>query len=339
MNTIHSVTSATSGTSPVQQPSSPDVQNGAFAQTLDGAMLLSAASGHAQAAAQLAGNPMDSLAAAQLASSSALINAANGGSLQSALLMLCMMLQSGAADTALPMLMMLTGMVDKMDDSGKEALRRSLMDSGYAHEILDTVNHQVFHQTGSEAFPYEYWKPTNPPLTNHASQRSAQQYGAVIDQFDVTRNSRYAPYRNGSDTYCNIFVWDVTRAMNAEIPHYIDAQTGDIAGYPPPKGALETTANRLYDWLENHGRRYGWVEVDEAAAQQAANNGHPAITVRKNPSGHGHVQMVRPSLDGGYDAQKGAAVAQAGSRLVEYGHNGTLFSAASRSQMRYYIHS
>lgn len=340
MNTINALPSpAASGVSATSQ-AAPTAQQGAdFAQTLDSAMLLSQASASAQAAAALAGNPMDSLAAAQYSSTNAMMGAAANGNLQSALLMLCMMMQSGGGSAMLPMLMMLSGMVDKMGDDEKEALRKSLMDSGYTHEVLDDVNTQVFHKTDGEAFPYEYWKPTNPPLTNQAGNRSAQSYNAVIDQFNVSQNGRYAPYRNGSDTYCNIYVWDVTRAMGAEIPHYIDAQTGDIAGYPPPKGALETTANRLYDWLDKHGSRYGWVEVDEAAAQRAANAGQPAVTVRKNPSGSGHVQMVRPSADGTFDAQKGAVVAQAGSRLVNYAHNGDLFSASTRSQLRYYIHS
>lgn len=315
-----------------------DAPNQAFADTLGAALSAGMPSGSAQAIAQTATHPMDSLAAAQFSMSQGIMGAANSGSLQSALLMLCMMLQSGGAGAAMPMLVMLAGMVEQMDQPEREALRRSLLDSGYAHDVLDTVNQQVFHQTGSQAYPYEYWKPANPPLTNDAGNRSAQQYDAVIDQFDVTRNSRYAPYRNGSDTYCNIYVWDVTRAMGAEIPHYIHPQTGDMLGYPPPKGALETTANRLYDWLQNHGERYGWIQVDEATAQLAANAGQPAVTVLKNPTGHGHVQMIRPSDNNDFDPQKGVAVAQAGSRLVDYAHNATLFNTDKRSQMRYYIH-
>ena len=66
--------------------------------------------------------------------------------------------------------------------------------------------------------------PTTPPVQSDASNRSVAIYNNVINQFAVGVNPRYQPSTNA--TYCNIFAWDVTRAMNAEIPHWYDTTTG-----------------------------------------------------------------------------------------------------------------
>ena len=65
-----------------------------------------------------------------------------------------------------------------------------------------------------------------------SGNRSAANYNAVLDQFSVGNNPRYA--RRNGNTYCNIFVWDATRAMGAEIPHWVDQQ-----GRPAEVGARE----------------------------------------------------------------------------------------------------
>src|SRR5438067_1564270 len=68
------------------------------------------------------------------------------------------------------------------------------------------------------------WKPTSPPLTNGSDNRSAANYAAVVKQFDVANNGRYTPNQQGKgETYCNIFLWDVTRALACEVPHWVDA--------------------------------------------------------------------------------------------------------------------
>ena len=190
-----------------------------------------------------------------------------------------------------------------------------------------------------EGIPYDSWKPVNPPVTNSQSARSASNYRAVIDQFGVETNGRYKVNKQGdNDTYCNIFAWDVTRAMGAEIPHYVDAKTQEPRAYPDTAGAYCMTANAMADWLNDTGREYGWKRVTAEEAQHYANQGCPAVTVWKNPGGHGHVQVVCPSQDGTYDAQKGVTIAQAGRHLYNYTNISQVYSKNTLDDIAYYVH-
>jgi hypothetical protein len=187
--------------------------------------------------------------------------------------------------------------------------------------------------------PEMAWIPTSPAVTGDSSCRSPELLERIIGQFGVESSARYTPYKNGSDTYCNIFVWDVTSALGAEIPHYVDAQTGQPRRYPDTAGARELDANGTYRWLSVHGSRYGWTEVSAETAQEYANRGYPAVTAWYNPAGAGHVQVVRPSKDGAYDAGRGVAVAQAGRTNREYMYTSSMYGRSSLSQVRYFIHA
>jgi len=144
--------------------------------------------------------------------------------------------------------------------------------------------------------------------------------------------------KNGNDdTYCNIFLWDVTRAMGAEIPHYVDPATKAPRAYPDVKGAKEMTANDIYDWLHSVGEQYGWYKVTAEEAQALANQGKPVVTAMKNDSGHGHVQVVCPSQDGSYNPQKGVTIAQAGRNLYDYAYVTQVYNA-SLSKLTYFAH-
>lgn len=150
---------------------------------------------------------------------------------------------------------------------------------------------------------------TSPPITSDRSNRSATRYANVINQFAVGVNSRYKvrtdPQTHAVSTYCNIFCWDVTRAMGVEVPHWVNAK-GDPTS---PGVGNELNANSVYDWLHHHGSRYGWRQIaTQEEAQQLANAGHPVIVAMKKPGGIGHVAVIRP---GELNAQ-GAAMAQAG---------------------------
>lgn len=192
--------------------------------------------------------------------------------------------------------------------------------------------------TGTDGIPAAAGRAVNPPLTNGEGQRSAAAYRAVIDQFDVENNPRYAVNKKGrGDTYCNIFVWDVTRAMGAEIPHYVDPDTLEPRYYPDIRGARELSANGVADWLERVGARYGWRRVSAEEAQALANRGHPVVTAHHNPGGSGHVQVVCPSADGRYDPSRGVTVAQAGRRLMNYGYITQIFGRGL-SEVVYYAH-
>jgi hypothetical protein len=160
----------------------------------------------------------------------------------------------------------------------------------------------------------------------------------VIDQFQVETNPRYAVNKKGhGDTYCNIFMWDVTSAMGAEIPHYVDAKTGAPRTYPDTKGASEMSANSIYNWLHEHGSNYGWFEVTPEQAQTLANQGRPVVTAFKK-TGHGHVQVVCPSKDGQYNAERGVTIAQAGRHLSSYKPITSVYNA-SLPKVKYFAHA
>jgi hypothetical protein len=97
---------------------------------------------------------------------------------------------------------------------------------------------------------------------NDPPNRSPENYNAVLDYFNVgnslgrkvedhkrLENDRYR--RIDLSTWCNIYVHDVTRAMWANIPHWV--------------GRSELNANRTVRWLDSKkGRENGWIKIDEA---------------------------------------------------------------------------
>jgi peptidoglycan hydrolase-like protein with peptidoglycan-binding domain len=170
--------------------------------------------------------------------------------------------------------------------------------------------------------------PVDAPIQGDPKQRNAATYDAVIDQFAVGVNPRYTP--KPKTTYCNIFLWDVTRAMGSEIPHWVDGQ-----GNPskPSTKNKELTANATFEWLRKHGGRFGWRCLGSASkpeasapaskwpalwqeAQNLANRGFPVIGIWSNPGGIGHVGVVRP----GQASANGPALAQAGAKNFNHGH-------------------
>ncbi|MDE0882776.1 MAG: peptidoglycan-binding protein [Myxococcota bacterium] len=148
------------------------------------------------------------------------------------------------------------------------------------------------------------WIPVDAPVQSEVGSRSASRYDQVLNQFAVGSNPRYSP--RGGNTYCNIFAWDVTRAMGAEIPHWVDQQGNQTRQGSP--GAWEMNANATNRWLHNQGAAKGWRQVTGREAQSHANSGAPAVVSWKNPSGIGHIGMIRP----GEFTARGAALAQAG---------------------------
>ena len=96
---------------------------------------------------------------------------------------------------------------------------------------------------------------------NVPTHRSRENYNAVLDYFNVgnslgdkvkdhkrLENDRYR--RIDPRTWCNIYVHDVTRAMWANIPHWV--------------GKSELSANRTVRWLDSdQGRKNGWIKIDE----------------------------------------------------------------------------
>lgn len=189
---------------------------------------------------------------------------------------------------------------------------------------------------GTGSYPSSMGNPCSPSIVNNVGNRSAAAYNKVIEQFDVENSARYTPYKNGS-TYCNIYVWDVTSAMGAQIPHRVDSN-GDIAT-SSTKNVKYMTANAMYNWLGEKGKEYGWKEVSAEEAQKYANLGCPAVAAWKNPKGHGHIQMVVPSKDGQYNEDKGVAISQAGSKVIEYGYITDVYSSSKLDDIKYFVHA
>lgn len=173
------------------------------------------------------------------------------------------------------------------------------------------------------------WNPVNPPLTGGPDNRDGRLYEEVIDQFAVGNNPRYHQGQQGKgETYCNIFVWDVTKAMGAEIPHWVDGN-----GNPVPVGkGKELDANGVVRWLQNHGQNNGWRAVSAEEAQGMANSGKPVVASWLNPKGIGHVGMIRP---GDYDPVRGPEMAQAGGKNFNEGH---VTDGFGKRPVVYYVH-
>jgi hypothetical protein len=149
--------------------------------------------------------------------------------------------------------------------------------------------------------------PRDASVKNFEYDRRPDNYSAVIRQFDVEHDRRYAADKR---TYCNIFVWDVSRAMSAELPLL--------------------TANRTAAWLQSEGAIHGWYPVTAQAAQLVANDGRPTIAIWRNPKedfekdagkeekNHGHVAVVRPGSPS--FGEHGPALAQAGRHNYDATH-------------------
>jgi len=191
----------------------------------------------------------------------------------------------------------------------------------------------------SNSLPQQAWQPASSRYTSTVGRRSADSLSQVLSQFNVESAERYRPNRNGK-TYCNIFVWDATRALGCEIPHYVDKASGNPRAYPDVAGAYELDANGTCDWLAQRGTDFGWREVSAAAAQYYANTGYPTVSAWRNESGRaGHVAMVCPSQDGAYNPKRGVTVAQAGGNNFAYAHIDDTMSADKIAQTHYYVHA
>ncbi len=285
--------------------------------------------------------------AAMLVQVPALLDTAGeGGDLKSAVMMFFMMMGTGASAGSMGAAMSslsaaLSGSSANTLENMRFDVLNELVSGGYDRTGLQRANDMVFGGSANEALtPFSASKPANPNITSQQGARSPGLYRNVIDQFQVETNPRYAVNKKGNnDTYCNIFLWDVTRAMGAEIPHYVDPVTLEARSYADTGGAKELNANGIYDWLGKKGADYGWVQVTPEQAQQYANQGHPVVTAWKNTQGgHGHVQVVCPSNDGQYDPSRGVTIAQAGRTLTSYKPITDIYNESLKSVV-YYAHA
>lgn len=151
------------------------------------------------------------------------------------------------------------------------------------------------------------WLPYRVDAYSDASCRAAWRVEAVVRALQVETNPRYTPRDLNKDgtreTFCNIFLWDFTVAMGAEIPHWTRPD-----GTPCPVGnGTELSANRTLDWMLDYGLRHGWRQIDEKDARVFARAGDPTVALWQHHGGIGHVAAVIPARpDETYIAQAGA---------------------------------
>jgi len=212
------------------------------------------------------------------------------------------------------------------------ALRRFAEAFGQSHTY--TAADETFYigtvpkPVGADLKP---WLRVEPPICCAPGAREPQVLQQIISQFQVGCNERYRKNQRGAgETYCNIFLWDVSLALRCEIPHWAGP-----SGQPTRVGeGQELDANSVIFWLREWGPRYGWVPAEAAGALVAANRGEPAVACWHNPGGIGHVAVVRPGEARG---DLGVPIAQAGETNSDRMY---LYEAfPRRGQIEYFVHA
>lgn len=146
------------------------------------------------------------------------------------------------------------------------------------------------------------WQPVLPPLVGVVGERSAKTTIDVLSQFPL-QAPRYRAIHDSNGkhtTWCNIYVWDCTRALSCEIPHWVDAHGERCA----VGQGWELMASGFERYLGAHS---DWHRCLTAYAVDRARAGHPVVATWYNPRGPGHVAMVLPT-----STQEQVRIAQAG---------------------------
>ena len=113
----------------------------------------------------------------------------------------------------------------------------------------------------------DLWKAAEAPVQNREGHRSKDHLTQVLNQFAVGNNPRYDPDAPGKYR-SHIFVWDVSRAMGCEIPHFV--------------GAKELSLPQTCDWLRHEGPMRQWRRIDIYEVIGAANQGVLVVAMPKD---------------------------------------------------------
>jgi hypothetical protein len=124
----------------------------------------------------------------------------------------------------------------------------------------------------------DVWKAVKAPIQSREGRRSRELLEQVLAQFAVGTNPRYGDDAPGKPRG-HIFVWDVSRAMNCEIPHFV--------------GARELTLAQTVDWLRHEGPMRGWARVTDAAIYEAAEAGLLVVAIPREVRVK-HIAIVAP---------------------------------------------
>ena len=150
-------------------------------------------------------------------------------------------------------------------------------------EFRGYATHAQFDPEGERNWGQEEWLPLSPEdMPEFKGEYTPDVYLDVVNHFNVDGEENWRYKATSKYTYCNIFVGDVTRAMDVPLPRWLDGE--------------KTQADTLYDWLldENLGNALGWEVVRPEEAQEWANKGYPVVAAAQNPNGPGHISVVIP---------------------------------------------
>jgi hypothetical protein len=112
----------------------------------------------------------------------------------------------------------------------------------------------------------DLFKTVQAPIQSREGRRGKEIYRQVINQFAVGNNPRYPP--DGPDKpRAHIFIWDVSRAMNCEVPHFISVK--------------ELSLGQTVDWLRHEGPTRGWMRANPEDALNAALQGLMVVAMPK----------------------------------------------------------
>ncbi|MFO0596449.1 MAG: hypothetical protein U0228_14125 [Myxococcaceae bacterium] len=123
------------------------------------------------------------------------------------------------------------------------------------------------------------WRALKAPVKSKANKRSPRTLWTLIDQFAVAHNPRYQVQSPVADPRAHVFAWDVSLAMDCEIPHY--------------KQGREMTLSQTADWLRFEAHQFGWKRVEAAQAIAAADKGELVFVIAKDPKTRA-IAVVRP---------------------------------------------
>ena len=159
------------------------------------------------------------------------------------------------------------------------------------------------------------YKDVTPHFIN-TGLRNAQNYNKIIDQFNVETNKRYKI--SGKSTWCNIYAWDVMRAMNVPFSHWVYKGTPLTFNEARKlKGVDECNVSKHLSWLNTYGTKYNWRKISASEAQKRANKGYPTLVLDSKGT---HIAVVRPETSTWKYKSNNPIISQAGKYNVKYGY-------------------
>lgn len=152
-----------------------------------------------------------------------------------------------------------------------------------------------YNPDGSSPLPEclgrETWRALKAPFTSKEGKRTRESYEQAFKQFAIGFNDRYDEDGPGKPRG-HIYVWDVSKAMGCEIPHFA--------------GARELSLVQTIDWLRHEGPMRGWLKISETEAANHANRGELVVVIPRD------LKVRQMAIVVPHDAKGGLLVTGAG---------------------------